>query len=195
MKIPFFSNKELKQKADEFRNKHWGDIVPVDIEQIIEFKLNIEIIPIPNLYRQCNADALISSDWQIIYVDNENYLDDRYYNRLRFSLAHEIGHFILHQDLYESFGIKSVENFYNIIDQLGQDYGNIESHANRFANQLLVPREKLLLEKEKIQAEYFVKYPEIKNYNNSTLNSYLSIPLAKIFFVSQEVMEISLNNY
>src|SRR4030042_3889922 len=138
MQIPYFNNQELKQKADEFRIKHWGDAVPIEIEQIIESKLGIEIIPIPGLYKQCNDDALISSDWKIIYVDNDNYIDDRYYNRLRFSLAHEVGHLILHKDLYSSFEISSVEDFYNLIDQIGDKYGIIEGHANRFANFLLV---------------------------------------------------------
>lgn len=170
--------------------KNWGELVPVDIEQIIEYKLNMRIIPIPGLYKQCSADALIASDWQTIYVDNENYFDDRYYNRLRFSLAHEIGHFILHQELYASFEIKSFEDFYNIIDGLNNRYGIIESHANRFANFLLVPREKLEIEREKVLAEH----PEIKSLDSAAVNSYISIPLSKIFQVSQEVIEWSFIN-
>jgi len=194
MQIPFFNNDELKQKAQEFRNKYWGDAVPVDIEQIIEFKLRISIIPVPGLYKQCNADALISSDWRTIYVDNDNYLDDKCYNRLRFLLAHEIGHFVLHQDIYTSFNIKSVEDFYNVVEEIGQDYGIIEGHANRFANFLLVPRGRLTLEREKIKQEYFAKHPEIGKVDSATLNSYVAIPLAKIFNVSQEAMELSLKD-
>jgi len=190
MQIPYFNNQELKQKADEFRIRYWGDAVPVDIEQVIETKLKMEIIPIPGLYKQCNADALISSDWKTIYVDNDNYIEDKYYNRLRFSLAHEIGHFILHQDLYASFNIKSFEDFYNIIDQLNNEYGIIEGHANRFVNFLLVPREKLEIEKEKVLNEH----PDIKKFDAATVNSYIAIPLGKIFNVSQEVIEIALNN-
>jgi len=143
MQIPFFNNEELKQRAQEFRSKFWDGIIPVNIEYIIEFKLGIKIIPILGLYKQCNADALIASDWQTIYVDNDNYLDDKYYNRLRFSLAHEIGHLVLHRDLYISFSIKSIEDIYNIIEKIGQEYGIIEGHANRFANFLLVPRDRL----------------------------------------------------
>lgn len=190
MRIPFFNNEELKQKAQEFRAKYWGDVVPVDIEKIIEFNLHINIIPIPDLYRQCNADALISSDWRTIYVDSNNYLDDKYYNRLRFSLAHEVGHFVLHQNLYASFNIKSIEDFYNVIERIGNDYGIIEGHANRFANFLLVPRNRLVIEKEKI----FASHPEIKKYDMATLNSYMAIPLSKIFNVSQEAMELSLKD-
>ncbi|MCX6745647.1 MAG: ImmA/IrrE family metallo-endopeptidase [Candidatus Parcubacteria bacterium] len=190
MQIPYFKNQELKQKADEFRIKNWGDSVPVEIEQIIESKLGIGIIPIPGLYKQCNADALISSDWKTIYVDNDNYIDDRYYNRLRFSLAHEVGHFILHKDLYSSFEISSVEDFYNLIERIGDKYGIIEGHANRFANFLLVPREKLGIEKEKV----LQTHPEIKEFETATVNSYIAIPLSKIFEVSQDVIEISLSN-
>ncbi len=190
MQTPYFKNQELKHKADEFRIKHWGNDVPVDIEQIIEVKLGMDIIPVPGLYKQCNTDALISSDWKTIYVDNDNYIDDRCYNRIRFSLAHEIGHFILHQELYASFGIMSVEDFYNIIDGLNNDYGIIEGHANRFANFLLVPREKLEIEKVKaLQA-----HPEIKELEAATVNSYIAIPLSKIFEVNEGVVEISLNN-
>lgn len=190
MQIPYFDNKELKQRADEFRNKNWGNEVPVNIEQIIESRLKMDIIPIPDLYKQCNADALISSDWNTIYVDNNNYLDDRYYNRIRFSLAHEVGHFILHKELYASFNIKNFEDFYNIIDQLNDKYGIIESHANRFANFLLVPRVKLKIEKDRVLNEH----PEVKGFDIASINSYIAIPLSKIFQVSQEVIEYSFVN-
>lgn len=190
MQIPYFSNKELKQKAYEFRNLNWGDEVPVDIEQIVEAQLGIEIIPVLELYRQCNTDAFISSDWKIIRVDNDNYLDDRYYNRVRFSMAHEIGHLILHQELYTSFGIESVEDFYNLTERSNSEYGIIEGHANRFANFLLVPRNKLEIEKERV----LQAHPEIRELDIATVNSYIAIPLSKIFDVSQEVIEHSLIN-
>lgn len=192
MAVPFFSNGDLEQRAQEFRCKYWDNTVPVNIEYIIEFKLGIKIIPIPGLYKQCNTDALISSDWQTIYADNDNYLDDRYYNRLRFSLAHEIGHSVLHRNLYASFNIKSVEDFYNIIEEIGQEYGIIEGHANRFANFLLIPRDRLAVEEEKIKRDYLAKYPEIKKVDQGTLNSYIAIPLSRTFQVSQEAMELSL---
>lgn len=44
---PLVSNKEIKKRADQFRKKYWGDIIPVNIETILEQKLGIEIIPIP----------------------------------------------------------------------------------------------------------------------------------------------------
>lgn len=49
LSVPFLKPSEIKTKADAFRNKHWGNSLPVDIEQIIEFKLRINIIPVPEL--------------------------------------------------------------------------------------------------------------------------------------------------
>ena len=51
------------------------------------------------------------SDFTGIYVDSETYeLIDRApewkLNRLRFSLAHEIGHLFLHRELFEDAGIQ-----------------------------------------------------------------------------------------
>ena len=144
IKIPFINREKIKRKADLFREKFWDDSVPVDIEKIIDIKLEIDIIPLPNL-----GDAFISSDWKSIYVDQNKYLNG-IQNRLRFSLAHEIGHFILHKDIYNSFKINSLEKFYQFIDKIpGEQYGFLETQANKFANFLLVPRNKLAIKKRK----------------------------------------------
>lgn len=61
--VPFIGNDEIKKKADKFREKLWGDKIPVKIERIIEIKLKIKIIPIPNLF--C---FLIFGDYEIILL-------------------------------------------------------------------------------------------------------------------------------
>jgi Zn-dependent peptidase ImmA (M78 family) len=141
----------------------------------------------------CDTDALIISDWNSIYVDYDKYLDNRYKNRLRFSFAHEIGHFILHKNIYNGFRIKNLTNFYKLIKQISQEqYGYFETQANKFANHLLVPRNKLILEKEKTiekNKQYGLKEMDIK-----TLNLYLAIPISKIFGVSEKVIEIALSD-
>ncbi len=146
IKIPFVDKEKIKRKrkADLFREKFWNDSVPVDIEKIIDLKLEIDIIPLPDL-----GDVFISSDWKSIYVDRNKYLDG-IQNRLRFSLAHEIGHFILHKEIYNSFKITSLEKFYQFVIEIsGEQYGFLETQANIFANFLLVPRNRLALEKIK----------------------------------------------
>ena len=185
IKIPFIEKEEIKRKADLFRDKFWNDSIPIDIEKIIDVKLRIDIITLPNL-----GDAFISSDWKSIYVDQNKYLNG-IQNRLRFSLAHEIGHFILHKDIYNSFKITSFEKFYQFIDKIpGEQYGFLETQANKFANFLLVPRNKLAIEKKK---ELKDLENVISSIDQELVHSYLAEPISKTFGVSSEVVEIALN--
>lgn len=190
-KTPFLKDGIIKEKADLFRKKYWGEIIPVDIEIIIERELGIEIIPLPELFRQYHTDAFISSDWNNVFVDNDKYMDESYYNRLRFSIAHEIGHLVLHKKLYQELKISNIDDFRNfLIDLPGKEYGYFEAQANKFANYFLVPREILAIERNVI----LKKYKDIQNIDAKSLNGYLAMPLSKKFGVSPECMEIALNS-
>jgi len=194
IKVPYLDNKKIKEEAKNFRKKFWDNSIPIDIETIIDVKLKIYIIPILGFLRLASVDALISSDYKSIYVDKEVYLDERRHNRLRFSLAHEIGHFVLHKKVYNSFNIKNLEDYYRLNRNIPtKEYGYLETQANKFAGYLLVPREILRIEKQK----------ELKRKNNpswfkrldrKTLNSYLAIPLSKTFNVSEDVIVIALGD-
>ena len=195
--VPYINKEDIKKEADIFRENYWTDIIPIDIEKIIDIKLWIDIIPTPNLERLCNADALISSDWQSIFIDEEKFNDEKYQNRLRFSLAHEVGHYVLHKDIYNSFDISSFDDFYRFIDDIpGDQYSYLETQANKFASHLLVPREKLPEIRSSILEE-FKKSNKIdfNKIDTSLLNSYLARPIGKIFGVSAEAMEIILNEF
>lgn len=192
--VPYISNKTIASKAQLFRVKFWKNIIPIDIETIIDIKLAINIIPVQGFLKDGGVDALIFSDWKSIYVDREEYLDERRHNRLRFSLAHEIGHFILHKKTYASFNIKTPEDYFRLNKQMTQEeYGYFETQANKFANYLLVPREALLKERKKeLKRKEVVAW--LKKVDPKTLNSYLAIPLSKIFKISDEVITIALND-
>ncbi|MDD5625662.1 MAG: ImmA/IrrE family metallo-endopeptidase [Patescibacteria group bacterium] len=194
IRVPFISQEEIKKMADGFRNRYWGESLPVDIEKIIDGKLKIQIIPIPNLRRDCDMDAHISFNWQFLYVDADMYKDDRQQNRLRFSFAHEIGHYILHENIYSDFKLNNIYKLYELVGQIpAEQYGYLETQANKFAGYLLVPREKLEIEKKKM-IDQLKQNPEfIKISDDKSQNSYLAIPLAPIFGVSQEAMEIVLS--
>ena len=188
IKIPLISTKEIRRNADLFRGKFWDNSIPIDIEKIIDVKLEINIIPVPNL-----GDAFIASDWKSIYVDRNKYLGE-IQNRLRFSLAHEIGHFILHKDIYNSFKITSLEKFYHFIDEIpGEQYGFLETQANIFANYLLVPRDRLAIEKEEMLSKLKAKNINIDDFDKELLQSYISEPISRIFCVSPQVIIIALD--
>ncbi|MBU0476405.1 ImmA/IrrE family metallo-endopeptidase [Patescibacteria group bacterium] len=148
--VPYLGNTKIEKETGRFREKFWDDNVPVDIEFIIDVKLRVNVIPIPSFLKLANIDALITSDWKSIYVDRDEYLDERRHNRLRFSLAHEIGHFVLHKKIYSNFNIKNLEDYYKFNKDIPQkQYSYLETQANKFANYLLVPRRALMIEREK----------------------------------------------
>lgn len=189
IKAPYLSSENIRQKVNKFRVEYWDESVPVDIEKIIESKLKIDIIPIPNLLDSCNSDALITSDWSSIYVDSAKYMDDRYQDRLRFSLAHEIGHFILHKEIYASFGIKSYTDFYNFFEKIDpQEYSYFEIQANKFASCLLIPEDMLEEERNKVIKD---KKIDVNSFDEGTLNSYLAIEISDKFGVSEVAIEFA----
>ena len=189
--VPFITKDIIKRKADLFRQKFWDDIIPIDIEKIIDVKLKIDIIPVPELERLCDTNALITSDWSFIYVDKNIYEDERRINRLRFSYAHEIGHLILHKDLYSLFNINNFADYYGFFNIIsGEEYAKIETQANIFASYLLVPRKMLEFELKN-------ELKKIENFGISreAANPYIADSLGKKFGVSSESMEIVLNEY
>jgi len=194
--VPFINSSTIKDKADAFRLKYWNSSIPIDVERILDLKLRIHIILVFRLQDYCDTDALISSNWDSIYVDRNKFLDERYQNRLRFSFAHEIGHFVLHKNTYNSFKIKDKEDFYKLIKEIPQlQYGYLEKQANLFASYLLIPRERLIEETKKIRNSTEMKKVLASNkIDKGMLNSYLSIPLSKIFMVSEEAIEIALKD-
>jgi len=194
LKIPYIKNELIKTKVESFRNKYWNREFPINIEKIIDVKLKINIIPIPNLEKICNTDTLITSDWESLYVDDNLYNDERRQNRLRFSLAHEIGHYILHKEFYSTWKINSIEKFYSFLDLIPREqYSYLETQANKFATYFLVPRQAL---EERFKIEY-KNVEKIKNFGNidiNTLKSYIANPLSNFFGVSPESIEIALSD-
>lgn len=187
--VPFIGNYEIKGKADNLRKKIWGNKIPVKIETIIEIKLKIKIIPIPNLFKLCSVDSQINSDFSSILVDQDNYLYNET-NRLYFSLAHELGHSILHKELFSNLGIKSIEDVISFINNVPEkEYSFLETQANKFASYFLLPRECLLNARKETIGQY-----KFRNIDERTVNSYIANNIAKKFDVSSSAAELALND-
>jgi len=190
--VPFVGNSYIKNKADEFRLKFWGKDIPVEIEEIVEIKLKIKVIPIPDLMSQCGVDAQITSDFTSIYVDQKNYENDT--NRFRFSLAHEVGHYVLHEKFYKDLKISSFVDVIAFMDEIdAEEYSHLEVQANKFGNYLLLPRKELLRIRNTVLEEIRKKH-DIKNIDEKTLNSYLAGYISSQFVVSSGATEIALND-
>ncbi|MFH0792432.1 MAG: ImmA/IrrE family metallo-endopeptidase [bacterium] len=140
-RAPYLTTEDIRSKAELFRSTFWkSDSIPVDILAIAEFDLKLEIRPIRELRSSADIDALLLGNRKTIIVDHEYYMDERMQSRLRFSVAHEIGHIVLHKELFANLSHDSVEEYYAFVKNLPeQQYRYIEFHAYEFAGRLLVP--------------------------------------------------------
>jgi len=59
----------LRKKADDFLLTHNPSaIIPVPIEEIVEFEFNINIVPVLALQREFEVEGFTSSDLKNIYL-------------------------------------------------------------------------------------------------------------------------------
>ncbi len=99
----FISQEEIDAQADYIYSNYWkNDSIPVDIELIVE-KIGLEIIPMD---LPANVDAYLKLDCTGIVVNETYFYNERSINRLRFSIAHELGHFILHRNIIENLNFE-----------------------------------------------------------------------------------------
>lgn len=178
--------------AEDIRKRYWlKGKLPVDVEAIVEFKLKLDIEPEHDLMQKTDMEAYLRSDLTGIIVDHDHYMNEKFANRMRFSFAHELGHFFLHKDFYAAIEFRSAEEWKEIL--LGMpdtEYRNFEYQANEFAGRLLVPREELVLEIGK--ALELLKTYKLLQYLKSdpdAVLSRISTQLAKPFGVSTDVIE------
>jgi len=134
---PILSYDDINKGAEDFLQEHKrNDILPVDIEAIAEFDLGLNIFPFPNLQQTFDVDGFISCDLNVIYVDEFSYYQRP--ARYRFTIAHEIGHYVLHSDLIASFHPQSVADWSKFVLSIDEEtYGWLEWQAYSFAAAVL----------------------------------------------------------
>lgn len=190
-KAPFITIEDIRKTVEQFRTQYWArDTIPVDIFEIVEFELGIEIRTILNLKEAGDVDALLLGDFNTIVVDQNDFLNERSQNRLRFSVAHEVGHFTLHRDIFSQIEYSSIAELINFFDKIpDEQYYWIEQHAYEFAGCLLVPREKLI---EKLNdAVALAKKMGFDAWDTSgdSTRQYIAHGIARHFEVSGQVIE------
>ncbi|PHS00447.1 MAG: hypothetical protein COA78_23975 [Blastopirellula sp.] len=189
--VPFLSYQELKARAEAVLNESsFSDQFPVEIELILEKDYGMDIIPIPGLQTAFQIDAFISKDMNAVTVD-ENVYSNRI-NRYRFTLAHELGHRVLHQEILASSTFESAEEWKHYVTMIPEKkYGILEYQANTFANALLVAQEQLEDRFQEAIDKVKIAGLDPKSYPGECLD-YISTDLGKQFQVSAQSIEIRL---
>jgi len=137
--------------AEAFRRQYLakaGGVLPVDVFSVVELQLRLDVIPFDDLLAKYRIDAALTQDFTGIYVDAESYVFWEKgpvwkQNRLRFTVAHELGHWALHRDYAAKVKFASFDQFARHFK--GEDPARywLEQEANEFAGRLLIPVERL----------------------------------------------------
>lgn len=117
--------------------------LPVDIEHIVDVGLGINIVPCANLKKEIGIEGGLSVDRKNIYIDKGLYFNSKTKCRCRFTIAHELGHYLLHAAIYRRAARDCLdsEGIYNLIKSISNSasYERYEWQANAFAGLVLVP--------------------------------------------------------
>lgn len=197
-KAPFISVEKINEIAEQFRGEYWrGKELPVNVEEIAEFDFNLDFILLDDIFNKYEIDAFISADLKTLTIDKGIYNNPGLSGRLRFSIAHELGHIILHEKIYRRyFNFESVAEWIESIEKIPEEqYSWFEYQAYEFAGRLLVPKDELIKQIDKYKNEigkYLKKFPdrpEAEDSKRDFLLTYISKKVNQAFGVSSVVIE------
>jgi len=125
-------SREARQRAHAILNMFGIKIPPIDVFDVAK-KLGFEVIPY-DFPEQTSGVMMIEDGIQAIGV-NENHA----LVRQRFSVAHELGHYLFGHDDFAGGNKTFVDGSYNYADPQNRQ----ELEANEFAAELLMPENML----------------------------------------------------
>lgn len=146
--VPYVAYETIRGLADAFlAQRHRSGAIPVPIEDIVEFQLRLDIVPVQGLRHAFEIDGFTTSDGSEIHVDA--YAQENYPSRYRFTLAHEVGHLVMHAWAYERGNFSSIQGWKDFINAMPEESASrIEAQAHCFAGLILVPASPLRREVE-----------------------------------------------
>lgn len=193
LNVPFLPNSTIVSKAEDFLVRQNLTSIPIDIEIVAEGALDLSIIPFSELKREYGIDGYSAHDCSTIYVDK--YIFQQRPNRLRYTVAHELGHIILHKKYMQQVNWSSVQEWMNTLENLdSKDISSMEYQAYVFAGLVLVPQKFL-------KTPFVNQLPNLESQINSARNKgfvradyigpvifQIADSLSRQFQVSNEVM-------
>lgn len=190
---PHLTDTQIQSIVDDFRTSYWPEgALPVDSELIAEH-LGISFVPIANLRDETGIDATLSADRELLYIDLEYFRNPRQENRVRFSVAHELGHYMLHQALFDYYHQNMPGDVFEwacmmrwLHDQYEAFY---EQQAHEFAGRLLVPCDQL---SEAIRPYLEQIRAAGIDVCSDASRAHLASKVQRIFMVASQVIEIRL---
>jgi Zn-dependent peptidase ImmA (M78 family) len=130
-----FRSKYVRQKAQNILEMVGITKPPVDVERIAQV-LGFKVVDYDFGNSDVSGMLVIEDDVRAIGVNRQHHA-----NRRRFTIAHELGHFLAGHDDFEQTDFLEQRTFY--VDDSFVSHNPNEQEANEFAAELLMP-EKML---------------------------------------------------
>ena len=153
MRVDFLENEAVWRSADALRNAvelQGHNVPPIDVMYVVDVQLRFDVIEIDGLFDDIGMDAAIVPTGKTLYIDR-NSLDQWEQKkgwiekRLRFTVAHELGHYSLHPEYLSDYEFGDVAEFKRVMRTHGNNR-RLEEQANEFAGRFLIPPDILRLE-------------------------------------------------
>lgn len=140
--IKFYTHQELETMAEVFLEAfHKPQDSPlVEIDMIVEADLDIRILPYSNLETFHGLHGYLALSLKAIYIDQNIMDSDLFERRFRFTVAEEVGHYMLHRDLFA--GVKTPDDYLNAVDRISsKEYAKMDIDAKYLGGAILMPSE------------------------------------------------------
>lgn len=170
--MKYLPTKNIEKKAEDLLRSTESMRLPIPVE-IIAHRLGVVVDTAP-LGEDISGVLVVKDEIGTIGV-NQSHSPVRQ----RFTIAHELGHYVLHRELSNLFIDKEYTAFRDSKSSQGEDRAEIQ--ANRFAAALLMPREMVMRE---IGGPHGFDFGDEKTLDR----------LADKFQVSVQAMSIRLSN-
>jgi len=187
-KAPFLPYENIKPIADDILSKYHQPLeIPIPVDLIAERDFGLSIIPSHEMQNVYGVEGFLSRDCSCVNVD-QYVMENRYY-KYRFTIAHEIGHLVLHRDLYDNAKYETIEEWIAFVNQIGaEEYGWAERQAYWFAGVLLLPPNVFAVKFSEYVARAVEQgYPITTHFDEFV--QFISAPLGREFEVSADVVE------
>ncbi len=186
---PYIGYSEIGKRAESFLRQHHPSFeIPIPVEDIIELKLGLNIFPFPRLYKDHGLNGFLSRDLSTIHVDEIQY--NQFNEKYRYTLAHELGHYVLHKACYDDLTFQSIDDYKRWrISVPAEEISWFETQGEWFAGQLLVPTKQLIDVCHTVVAKHRHVFKKMTSLPDD-IWSYISIEIAGYFDVNPPVVEI-----
>lgn len=103
--MKYLADSDIEQLSLNFLNQyHQSLLIPIPIEKILSKALKVKLVPVSDLKSEFGIDGCLSRDMSQVYVDMNQLMNSEF--RTRFTIAHEIGHLILHKEYIKNLSLK-----------------------------------------------------------------------------------------